>query len=92
MSTLQKGITFSYCNKFSVDKNAELAKCHLTIAMTNWQAAEIRGIYSEELPIINAMTRNPIKYFSVLSQDPAVDSLTNRFTHKKLPMYIAVNF
>lgn len=75
-----------------MDKNAELAECHLTIAMMNWQAVEIRGIYSEEPPIINAMNSKPIKHFSVLSQDHAADEFTNRFTHKKLPMYIAVSF
>lgn len=73
MSPLQKGITFSYCYKSSIDKNAEPAKCYLTTTMTNWQAAEIKETYSEGPSIINAMSSKPIKHVSVLSQDHAAD-------------------
>lgn len=73
MSPLQKGITFSYCYKSSVDKNAELPKCYLTTTMTNWQAAEIKETYSEGPSIIKAMSSKPIKHFSILSQDHVVD-------------------
>lgn len=73
MAPLQKGITFSYCYKSSVDNNAELAKYYLTTAMTNWQAAEIKETYSEEPSIIDTMSSKPIKHSSVLTQDHAVD-------------------
>lgn len=56
-----------------MNKNAELAKCYLTTAMTNWKAAEIKETYSEEPPIIDAISSKPIKHFSVLSQDHTVD-------------------
>lgn len=43
-----------------MDKNAELAKCYLTTALTKWQAAKIKETYLEESSIIDAMSSKPI--------------------------------